>query len=234
MLNPAALHVRDRRPELMDDPAIDVALHRQALRGLSRINVVSRTAATFWPAIKSRALRQQSCQPLRVLDVACGGGDTLARLARRANRAKLNVEWYGCDISPTAVQQTALCVPSGSIFEHDILSGELPETYDVCINGLTLHHFDEADVITILVAMREASRVVVVSDLIRSVSGYAAAWLGTRLLSRSPVVHTDGPLSVRGAWSLNEMRGLAADAGMADATIETTFPYRMRLMWERS
>ena len=55
-----------------------------------------------------------------------------------------------------------------------------------------------------------ARRQVVISDLRRSRSGFVIAWIGTRLLSRSPVVHYDGPVSVRAAWTIRELAGFAA------------------------
>jgi hypothetical protein len=81
---------RCRRPELMDQPELDLGEHVRALRGLRRINVLSRTGSVLWPAI-SRLARQKrdSDAPLRVLDIAAGGGDTPIALARWAARAGL-------------------------------------------------------------------------------------------------------------------------------------------------
>ena len=50
------------------------------------------------------------------------------------------------------------------------------------------------DVVRLLKGMAAKARcLVIVDDLIRSRLGYAMAWIGTRLLSRSWVVHHDGP-----------------------------------------
>ena len=79
--------IRQRRvqPELMDQPDLDPAQHVQALRGLQRINLVSRSTAILWPAI-AEAAHEASPAPLRVLDLACGGGDNAIALARHAQR----------------------------------------------------------------------------------------------------------------------------------------------------
>ena len=42
--------------------------------------------------------------PIRVLDVASGGGDVPIALAKRASRAGIHVEIEGCDVSPEAVR----------------------------------------------------------------------------------------------------------------------------------
>ncbi|MES1213069.1 MAG: hypothetical protein ABUL64_00645 [Singulisphaera sp.] len=61
---------RHVQPELMDQPNLDPEVHRQALRGLQRINLVSRSSAILWPDIASLAAEAE--QPLRVLDLAAG------------------------------------------------------------------------------------------------------------------------------------------------------------------
>src|SRR5687768_8137497 len=83
---------RQLRGELMDRPDLDPALHTQALRGLRRINALSRSAAPFWRAL-APVLRAHTGPPLRVLDIACGSGDNLLRLASKARRAGLSAHW---------------------------------------------------------------------------------------------------------------------------------------------
>jgi hypothetical protein len=67
---------------------------------------------------------------------------------------------------------------------------------------------------------------------VRCRAGWLAAWAGTRLLTRSPVVHFDGPQSVRAAWTESELRQLARDAGLAEdqTCLERAWPFRMTLI----
>ena len=100
---------------------------------------------------------------------------------------------------------------------------------------LFAHHLDEVDVVRLLEVMALRSRkLVLVDDLIRSRIGFALAWMGTRLLSRSWVVHTDGPLSVRGAFQPDEMMSIAKQAGMKNAQIKCSWPERYLLTWAHS
>ena len=64
---------RNLTPELMDDPALDLARHGQALRGLARLNRVSGADRIPWHAI--RAWARGSDGPFTVLDVATGSGE---------------------------------------------------------------------------------------------------------------------------------------------------------------
>ncbi len=111
----------------------------------------------------------------------------------------------------------------------------LPGRYDIVCCSLFVHHLEEPQAVALLTAMREsAEKLVVVSDLLRTRLGYALCWIGTRLLTRSPVVHTDGLLSVRAALSLDEARGLAAKAGLQNARFERQWPQRFLMTWSPS
>ena len=100
---------------------------------------------------------------------------------------------------------------------------------------LFTHHLDDNDVVRLLDVMTSRSRrLVLVDDLIRSKLGYVLAWIGTRLLSRSWIVHTDGPLSVRGAFRPEEMLELAKRAGLESVQIDRNWPERYLLRWTRS
>ena len=53
-----------------------------------------------------------------------------------------------------------------------------------------------------------------IADLDRSNAGLALAWIGSRVLTRSRVVHFDALASVRAAFTLDEARAMAHEAGL--------------------
>ena len=82
---PALTMPRCRSPELMDQPGLGFREHARALQGLRRINRLSRTASILWPQIARLArIRGDTGDPLHLLDVATGGGDTPIALKQRA------------------------------------------------------------------------------------------------------------------------------------------------------
>ncbi|MDR3635284.1 MAG: methyltransferase domain-containing protein [Isosphaeraceae bacterium] len=232
-LSIAAFGRRDRRPELMDQPGLDEREHARALAGLRRINRLSRTVDALWGKI-GRLLPDPSGEPLRVLDLACGGGDNAIALARRAHREGRSMVVEGCDMSAVAVACAQSSAARGDIsarfFIHDVLRDPLPGVYDVVTCSLFLHHLDEGNAATLFRHMAAAARrLVLVDDLVRSRAGYLLAWFGCRLLSRSPVVHYDGPVSVAAAFRPAEAADLAARAGLRDVSITRHWPQRFLL-----
>jgi 2-polyprenyl-3-methyl-5-hydroxy-6-metoxy-1,4-benzoquinol methylase len=232
-----ALRQRDRQPELMDQPGLEQDRHEQALKSLARINWISRSSAIIWPAIRSLA-RTAAARPIRVLDVACGGGDVVLAIRQQAEKAQLPIEVAGCDISETAINfanaRAADSRANVNFFQADAIGAALPDEFDVVMCSLFLHHLDEDDAIKLLTGMgRAARRVVLVNDLRRTRLGYLMAYVGVRLLSRSKIVHTDGPLSVRAAFSMAEVKSMADAAELDGATISRHWPERFLLAWKR-
>ena len=232
--------IRERRlePEMMDQPDLDRALHRDALRGLRRINVLSRSAAIMWPEIAAAARRIHP-QPLRVLDLACGGGDNAIALAMRARDDGVAIEVCGCDISPLAVEVARQCAEEAGVKNvefllSNVLEEPLPRGYDVVSCSLFLHHLNESQASRLLIRMADAAKeLVLINDLQRSWLGLGLAWIGCRLLTRSPVVHIDGPRSVAAAFALSEICSLAVGSGLDGATISQHWPQRWLLAWRK-
>lgn len=229
---------RRREPEIMDQPDLDAGLHEGALCGLERINRWSGSARLLWPSIRQCALAAPGSR-LRILDIATGAGDVPIRLWRKSRRAGLPLQVEGCDRSPRAVAHaTRRAAQAGAevrFFDWDALSGPLPERYDVVVCSLFLHHLAEEDALRLLRHMAAtARRLLLVSDLRRSRGGMVFAYLGTRLLSASPVVHVDGPRSVAAAFTCAEARELAQRAGLEGTLVRQRWPYRLLLRWCRT
>lgn len=233
MLVPAT---RVRAPELMDQPGLDSREHVYALTSLGRANFVSRTTSMVWPAVL-RVTRFTRGRPLRILDVACGGGHVAVGLARRLARAGIPADVLGCDTSPVALEfartlAARFHVKQVRFVEMDVMRDRWPSGFDVIHCSLFLHHLGDDDAAATLRRMKAAAgHLMVVSDLRRTDLGYVFAWVGCRLLSRSRVFHVDGTRSVRAAFTTAEAGALARLAGLGDADIRACWPQRFLLTW---
>lgn len=226
---------RHRVAEIMDDPGLGADQHIRALRGLERINRLSNSVATLWPSI-AQLVQKRHHEPVRVLDIASGAGDVPIGLCLRAKAVGLPLEVTACDRSARAMEYIRTQAASRKIDlcarRLDILTDELPQGFDVIICSLFLHHLNCADAKQTLKLMSQASRhLVLVNDLHRSVPGLCLAYVGTRAITRSDVVHVDGPRSVRAAFTCAEVRLLANECGLRDVTVERRWPYRWLLTW---
>jgi 2-polyprenyl-3-methyl-5-hydroxy-6-metoxy-1,4-benzoquinol methylase len=230
----ASLNQRHLVAEQMDQPDLDPGLHAQALTAIGRINVLSMPDVALWGAISPIA----RSTPIRVLDVASGGGDVAVALARKAARAGLPVTVEGCDMSDEAVRYARSMADRRGVdakfFVHDVIAAGMPEGYDVVYSTLFFHHLtNEAAARLLANAVAAAKRLVIVNDLIRSRAGLALAYLASRTLTTSPVVRFDAPQSVRAAYTMAEFKSLAESAGIHGGRIAWQWPFRFQFEYSQ-
>lgn len=233
-----SLRKRNRQSEVMDDPALDADRFVASLVGLRRINAITGSVRILWPSLRRQMSRTDN-GPIRILDVASGAGDTAIKLWRRARAANMQVEIHGCDINPHAVEFASAAAQRASadvhFFQHDILNDPFPEDYDFVLSSLFLHHLNEDNAKSFLKnAASAVRRGILIHDLTRGKAGYLFTYFGVRLISRSDVVHIDGPRSVQGAFTPEEARALGEAAGLRGCRVSPRWPFRFLLEWSRS
>lgn len=232
------LSVRRLQDEIMDSPDLDPDQLIAALEGIGRLNRLSRADAVLWPPIHNALKVATPDQPLRILDIAAGGGDIARRLLRRAQKVRRPLEIDICDMSNVAISLATKEAKRAHLekvthaFQCDLLNEPLPDGYDIIMGSQFLHHMSNADALTVLKKMRSATRhSVLLTDVLRTPLGYRLAYWAPRIFSRCKVIHTDGSLSIQAAFSLTEFQQLAKDANMQNATFQTLWPERLLLQW---
>jgi 2-polyprenyl-3-methyl-5-hydroxy-6-metoxy-1,4-benzoquinol methylase len=221
----------------MDAPDLPAPRLIETLKGLRLVNAVTQSSRLMWPDLAAAAKRHPG-ETLRVLDVACGGGDVLLTLARWAKKASLDVELAGCDASEEAVsyahESAARVGARNDFFALKVGRDPLPEGYHMIMSTLFLHHLDEGDAIGFLrEGAAKARDRLVVQDLLRSRLSYWFARAGTRLLLLNDICRLDGRTSVEGAFTRGEASELAKAAGLENAEIVPRFPFRYLIRWVR-
>ena len=223
-------------PELMDDASLEGRRHAAALRGLARLNRLSGAGRAVYDAMADLTARATPERPVRVLDLASGGGDGAIALASRGGG---RVRVHGCDVSERAVHRATAAARQAGVaarfFVRDVVREPLPEGYDVITCSLFLHHLATDTAGDLLKRMRTAAGCrVIIDDLHRSRLNRALVAAASRLVTRCDVVHVDGVRSVRAAFTAMELRQLADEAGLRGARIRRRHPWcRLLLTWSR-
>lgn len=230
-----ALEERRLRPELMDDPGLDEDRHVRALSALRTVNLLSGTAGRVWRQVAELA---RPGRPFRVLDLACGGGDVVVALARRAAARGAAVEVHGCDRSGVAVEHArraaAAAGVEASFFRLDVVADPLPTGYDLLCSSLFLHHLTDEEAVAFLGALAGAADAFLVQDLRRTRVGYLLAAVTLNTVARSDVARVDGLRSVAGAFTLREVARMVEEAGLGGARLRRCWPQRFTLSWRRA
>jgi 2-polyprenyl-3-methyl-5-hydroxy-6-metoxy-1,4-benzoquinol methylase len=169
-----------------------------------------------------------------VVDVGGGGGDLALRLVRWGRRAGRAIRVVVVDRDPVTAalaRRHTAGEPGIAVVQGEATALPVREDgVDVVVSVLTLHHLEPDAATAALAEMRAAARTaVVVNDLVRARRAWLLVWLGTRLLARHPISRHDGPLSVRRAYTVDELEVLAEKARLGRFEVRH-FPWLARLL----
>jgi ubiquinone/menaquinone biosynthesis C-methylase UbiE len=188
-----------------------------ALRDLARMNRRLGGTALTLDALGGLTRGLPAGYPLRVLDVATGGGDVPLDILRWATGRGFRPRVVAADLDPeVASLAERWCGGRVEVCVADARALPFPDgSFDVAVCSLMLHHLEPEEAVATLAGMGRVARIgVVVNDVVRSWAGLAVVGLATRLVARSPMTRHDGPLSVRRAYTVDELRRLARRAGL--------------------
>jgi 2-polyprenyl-3-methyl-5-hydroxy-6-metoxy-1,4-benzoquinol methylase len=217
-------------PELMDGEC-SYEDFRDCLRSLQAVN---RWLLGYRPTLAwLRQLPRDRSKPLHILDVGCGGGDLLRKIAGWARKRSTEVQLTGIDLNPFATRAAAEST-SKELAIHWIAGNALeyrPDTpVDIIVNSLMAHHLEEEQIIALLRWMEATAQVGwFINDLERSEGAYRMfKWLAGRVGWHRFVLH-DGPVSFRRAFRKDDWVRLlaAADIPQDVVTLEHWRPGRL-------
>jgi len=214
------------------DRAVPPAARDASLADIDRLNAWFGGYALTLRALDRLVLRAPPSRRWLVVDVGGGRGDFARRLIdhlrRRNRRARVVVVDRDPDL--LAVARRAM-PPDVSLVRAEATALPFREaSIDVITMSLTLHHMEPDAAAMSLGEMSTSARVsIIVNDLWRSRLSLALVWVATRVLGCHAISRHDGPLSVRRAYSPDEIRGLAEKAGIRPPRIRR-YPLLGRLL----
>jgi len=216
--NPAVLEFIDRtnnNPDLLRD---DLKNLRDINRYFGGLSAIRREVVPLLAALPSQ-------REVRILDMATGSADHPLAIAGLAEQMNRSVTICAVDKNPQILEiarQRTAGFDNIKIEKHDILAVPYADqSFDVVLASLVIHHLSRTDAVLLLREMKRLSRMLcIVNDLNRSWPAYGLAWLFAHISTRNPLSRNDAPVSVLRAFRPEELRAMAADAGLANITIK--------------
>lgn len=211
-------------PEMMDRPGMDRALLRDELQTLEYFN---RQAGGHWLVLRyvKQFMASHQRASLNILDLGTGAADIPRALVAWARQSRRTIHITAVDGNPDILhvaQESCHGWPEIRFECHDLRTLPFaPESFDLVLCSLTLHHFTSADAIAILRQIESLARAgYIVNDLRRNWLTIWSTALMARALSRSSVFRNDALQSCRAAFTVRELRELAESAGLRNYQIE--------------
>jgi ubiquinone/menaquinone biosynthesis C-methylase UbiE len=202
-------------PELMDLPNQDEKALRSDLENLGRLN------RTFGGRKAVEIIFHKLADKTRklvLIDLASGYGDHGRNLLGLAKSRRHDVTIVAVDFQFQTLQIAREATPSSKkMFFVQADARQLPfrnKSADLAFCSLALHHFAEKDALTVLQEMARVGRHgTACIDLVRGRLAAFCVWLLTTFIIRDPMVRHDARLSIRRAFTNDEMKSLAHRAG---------------------
>ena len=218
----------------MDDFTIVDERLTRALDNLRYVNRFLGGYSAAMAALGSVLRAHPPERPFRVLDLATGIADFPDYLVRWAARRGRAVEVVALDANPATVAYARKALdrdlpeslrPCIRVEVGDALA--LPyedDAFDVAVTSLFMHHLTHDASVTLVRGMdRVARQGFIVNDLHRHPLAYYSILALATVLPVSPMFRHDGPVSVRRAFTRDELRAIADAAGLD--------VYRIRWHW---
>jgi len=222
----------------MDRPDADRKILSDDLGNLRTINRYFGGLSALRKAVIPLALKKKPEDSLSILDLATGSGDQPRSLYDELHRLGRRVHITAVDKNEIMLEE-ARKLSAGKrdiVFKQgDVLNLQIGErSFDIVTCSLALHHFSRENGIKLLREMDRICRIgFVVNDLARSVVGVAAAWIYSRLSTRNPMTRYDSVISVRRAFTQNELISMSHEAGVIPVRIYTAPLFRLIAVKEK-
>ncbi len=203
---------------------------------LSELRFINRWIGDIWALRKTllREIEQADLREFSVLDVGAGSGELLREIAKYAKKTKRNAKLFGLEYNELSAN--SIVSESKNFNEISAIRGDgfsLPfadNSFDYTICSLFTHHFTDENVVKLLLEMKRVSqRGIFVIDLHRHTIAYALYKVFCVAFSISRLVREDGSLSVLRGFKPNELKDLAKQVKLENASVERHFPFRLVL-----
>jgi ubiquinone/menaquinone biosynthesis C-methylase UbiE len=227
---------RINQPEIMDEETPDQATVDEIYRYLAAVNRLLGGVRATITRFEQFSRTWRAGERIEVLEVACGAADVPRALIAWGRALGFDVRVTATDILPGALDYARRAAPGDErlrLVAADVRQPPFRDrTFDYVTCALFFHHLTDDQIVGALGSFdRLATRGIVVNDLVRSRRAFAWTWLFTWPFH--PILHHDGPLSIRRALKPAEMQRLAAEAGLPWLTVRRHFGHRMTLAGER-
>jgi 2-polyprenyl-3-methyl-5-hydroxy-6-metoxy-1,4-benzoquinol methylase len=219
------LKYRSTKKELLDEDNIPTEDLYQNLKELNTINTLLGGYNITFSALK-KIIKPGITYSL--VDIGCGGGDTLKNINTWAIKNNFNLQLVGIDIKPVCIEYasnttdkaiTYICDDYKNLFLHI-------KQVNIVHACLFCHHLSESELIELFQFAEKNNTTLVINDLERNVFAYYAIKLLTALFSKSYLVKNDAPLSVARGFKKKEWIAMLMKAGIKNYSVKNKWAFR--------
>lgn len=165
-----------------------------------------------------------------IVDIGCGGGDSLKAISVWAQRTGNHVQLTGMDLKQDCIDYArSNCKGYADInfrcMDYRTVFAERTKP-DIIHASLFFHHFTEDAIISFLDSCNKNGIIAIINDLERNPVAYYSIKFLTKIFSKSPLVKNDASLSVLRGFRKKEWMEMLQKAYIKRYTVKNFWAFR--------
>ncbi len=222
---------RTDEPEIMDDFSLEGEELRDALDKIAKINQLLGGNKLTLNGLKTILPKGGKDVLITIVDVGCGNGDMLRKIADFGIANDYNFSLIGIDANAFTVnhaEKLSLDYKNISYLCEDIFVMDVAKiNCDVVVCTLTLHHFKDDEIIQILNVFKKSAKLgIVINDLQRSAIAYRLFQLLCVLFGLNRMSREDGLISILRGFKKEELAAFSEKLNFKKYSIHWKWAFR--------
>lgn len=223
---------RSDEKEIMDDFNLEGKALRKNLDILSGINRWLGGNHVSLNGIEKLIKGQPKNKELVIIDLGCGNGDMLRRVASLGSKKGYTFKLIGIDANKDSIAYAkllSLSYKNISFLQMNIFSDAFKELeYDIALSTLFLHHLNDEEILDQLNLLKKQARVgIVVNDLHRNKLAYFLFNMISFFINNK-IIRNDGLVSIQRGFKKNELEYFSQQLQMVS---DISWKWAFRYQW---
>jgi len=225
-------------PEIMDDFALEGNALKLALDKIAQINQLLGGNRLTLKGVAKLLKKKSNSSPVRIVDIGCGNGDMLRRLADFGSQNNLNLELIGVDANAFTVNYAidlSKNYPNIKYRCEDVFGQSFNElNFDIGLCTLTLHHFKNDEIIELLTLLNKNSKLgFVINDLHRNFIAYQLFQGLCFVFQMNEMSRKDGLTSILKGFKKEELIAFSKNLRFKKYSIQWKWAFRYQWIVEK-
>jgi SAM-dependent methyltransferase len=222
---------RTEAEEIMDDFKLEGKQLTDALDKIAKINQLLGGNALTLCSVKKLIGKIDQKELITIVDLGCGNGDMLRKLADYGAKNRLNFKLIGIDANPFTMNYARNCSANYANIEYlteDIFRTNFKAlSFDIALLTLTLHHFKDNEISELLQKLEESATIgIVVNDLHRCKIAYRLFQMVGFVFNLNKMSRKDGLTSILRGFKREELIDFANKLHNSTSNIQWKWAFR--------
>lgn len=223
--------VRLHTPEQLDNLSLSGVTLHNTLSSLQLVNSLLGNHRQLIKATLNYCSKIYDGKLLKIVDLGCGGGDTIYKIYKRLNKEGIKASVLGIDGNPQSIAYAnSKYAHKGTItFQTaDILNDSfiIPKC-DIIISSHFIYHFQDIELVDFIKkTQKKGIKHLIFSELKRSKTAYFLFKLSSFILPLSSMAKTDGLTAIKRAFTVTELQSIIKKSEVKHYHVDKKFWFR--------